>query len=283
MGCMKQGGPRFASRRLLLAGLAALAWPAFGQPAQRRLVVGVEDALYLSGLATRLAQTLERDTGLVIAWRAGASGALLARLERGELDAAITHAPDIELALSRQNLVHDRRPIANTALLLVGPPRRPQTRRAAASGDPAGVAGERDVVAALARIKLAGERGEAAYVASGEVSGVELMERSLWAAVGPSTAAPWWHTAGTGAGAVLAKARALSAYALVERGVWQALGSKSGLAALSEGDARLAVTYHVMRAFRAPHPGGKLMVNWLAGHNGQGVVAGYGRGYRSVA
>jgi len=63
--------------------------------------------------------------------------------------------------------------------------------------------------------------------------------------------------------------------------VWQALGVVgSELAVLVEGDPRLALDYHVMRAFRAPHPAGRLMVSWLAGPTGQQVVAAFARGYR---
>jgi len=69
----------------------------------------------------------------------------------------------------------------------------------------------------------------------------------------------------------------------VERGLWSARGAGSGLAVLVKGDARLAVTYHIMLSFRVSHPAGKLMVNWLAGRNGQRVVAGFGRGYRAAA
>ena len=63
--------------------------------------------------------------------------------------------------------------------------------------------------------------------------------------------------------------------------MWQALGVVgSELAVLVEGDPRLALDYHVMRAFRAPHPAGRLMVSWLAGPTGQQVVAAFARGYR---
>lgn len=47
-----------------------------------------------------------------------------------------------------------------------------------------------------------------------------------------------------------------------------------------DGDPALAVDYHVMRAFRARHRAGRLMVAWLAGPAGQQLVAGFGRGYR---
>lgn len=276
--------PHIARRRLL--ALAAAGW-GFGagaqQPASKRLVVGVEATLQASGLAARLAEAIGRDTGLTIDWRPGASGVLLPQLERGELDAALTHEPEVEAALLRQNLIHDRRPVAATELVLVGPAPKRATKKQPASGDPAGIAGGRDGAEALRRIVAAGERGEALYVASGEPSGTRHVEQALWKAIGPQPVGAWLRSAGSGPGAVLALAREQQAYALVERGLWAAQGAGSGLAVLVEGDARLAATYHVMRAFRVNHPAGKLLVGWLAGPNGQRVVAGYGQGYRRAA
>ena len=284
MGLMNDPAAPSRARRLLLGSLAALAWPAAAQPTSaRRITVGVEAALETSGLAPRLGRAFQRDTGLVVDWRSGPSGLLLPQLERGQLNAALTQAPDLELALAGQHLLHDRRPVARTELVLVGPAPRPARKKNPASGDPAGVAGQRDVLVALARIAAAGERGEAGFVSSIEPSGTQLLEQMMWRALGLRPPGPWRRTAGPGAAAVLALARETRGYALVERGVWSALGAGSGLAVLVQGDERLAATYHVMRAFRASHPGGRLLVNWFAGAEGQRVVAGFGHGYRRVA
>lgn len=252
-------------------------------PASRRLKVGVEAALDASGLAQRLASAFGRDTGIAIEWSSGPSGEVLARLERGELDAALTQAPALELALQSQALIHDRRPVAQTELVLVGPALRPATRKTPASGDPAGVAGSRDAVVALGRIAAAGQRGEAGFVASGEPSGAQAIEQALWRAVGPQPVGPWLRSAGPGATAVLDLARETSSYALVERGVWSAQASAGGLGVLLAGDPQLAAVYQVMRAARTRHPAGALLVNWLGGSTGQRVVAGFGRGYRRAA
>lgn len=280
MGAMRP--PHGLARRHALAVLAALAGPAWAQPgpAERRLRVGVEAALQASGLAQRLASAFGRDTGLAIAWQAGPSGDVLGALERGELDAALTQAPALELALQSQALIHDRRPVARSELVLVGPARRPATRKQPASGDPAGATGSRDAVEALGRIAAAGQRGEAGYVACGEPTGAQAIEQALWRAVGPQPVGPWLRSAGPGPTAVLELARETAGYALVERGVWSAQAQTGGLAVLLEGDPQLAALYQVMRSSRTRHPAGALLVNWFGGSNGQRVVAGFGRGYR---
>lgn len=285
----RAAAPPFLSRRSCLAAagaavLSIVARPSAAQrPAANRLAVGVEAALLASGLADRLGAALARDTGLVIEWQGGPSGALLPALERGELDAAVVFEPQLERELLAQNLVHDRRLVARTELVLVGPAPRRATRRTPAGGDPAGVAGgpRHDVQAALERIAAAGARGDASFVASGEPSATRAIEREAWRPLAPAAAGPWWRTAGPGPAAALELARASGAYTLVERGIWQAHGAAgSGLAVLVEGDPRLALDYHVMRAFRAPHPAGRLMVSWLAGPTGQQVIAAFARGYR---
>jgi tungstate transport system substrate-binding protein len=271
-------------RRLLGLTLAALAMPATAQrPASKRLLVGVEAALMTSGLAGRLRQAIGRDTGLAIEWRAGPGGQLLTLLERGEVEAALTHASEHELALERRNLLHDRRPVARGELVLVGPAPRRAGKKQPASGDPAQVAGGRDAAAALLRIAQAGAQGLAGFVACGEPGGVREQEQALWRSLGPQPLGPWLRTAGAGPTAVLDLARQTQGYALVERGVWLTKGAGSGLAVMVAGDPRLAATYHVMRSFRVNPPGGKLLVSWLAGPGGQRAVRGFGRGYSPAA
>lgn len=284
------------TRRQVLAGASAAvaSWMSSGATAQgidaRRLSVGVETSLHLSGLAPRLAAALARDTGLAIAWQPGASGLLLPQLERGELDAALSLAPDLEAALLRQNLIHDRRPIAETALLLVGPAARPSQpsrkagKNALVEPDPAGLRGETDIARALARLAAAGQRGEAIYIAPGEPSGVRVLEQALWKAAGPQAIGPWLRSNGDGPEALLAAAADAGGYALVERGTWAALGGRHpGLAVMVADDPRQRITCHVMRSFRVNHPAGKLAVAWLAGPRGRRVVASFGRGYRVVS
>jgi tungstate transport system substrate-binding protein len=279
--------PPCQTRRRLLAGLAGTAlvdpWGAQAQGrGERPIAIGVETSLHLSGLAARLATALARDTGLRIDWRPGPSGLLLPQLERGEIDAALTIAPELEAALLRQNLVHDHRAIARTGLVLVGPALRAAPKKELPRSDPAGVAGEPDAALALARIAAAGQRGEAVYIAPAEPSGVRMLEQALWKAAGPQPVGPWLRSTAAGPVAVLAMAREAQGYALVETGVWvtqAAAGQTTGLAALLADDPRLRMTAHVMRAFRVNHPAGKLVVAWLAGRNGRRVVAGFGRGY----
>jgi tungstate transport system substrate-binding protein len=267
-------------RRLLLGTAAALACPPLSHAAQRAalddpLRLGVDRALLDSGFAAALQRAFGRDTGVLVTLSGGPALPLLEALERGELDATLTNAPEPELRLESQGLAHDRRRVADTALVLVGPaPKRPKP-------DPAGIAKMSDVALALTQLRDAASAnpGTITFLTAADGSGTHAAELALWRAAKLAPAAPWYVKAEPGA--VLAQARRQGAYALVEQGVWADHGG-SPLAVLVQGDARMAMPVHLMRSFRVNHPAAKLFAAWVAGPKGRAVVAAQ-RGYRAPA
>jgi tungstate transport system substrate-binding protein len=266
-------------RRLhLIAGLAAWAigpvdvWAQQRRPGGTPLRLGVERLVADTGLAQALRRSFAADTGLPVSAEPGPSSALLEALERGEIDAALTHAPAVESRLEKQGLVHDRRAVARSDFVIVGPVERGK--------DPAAIAGGRDAAAALARIAQAG----AAFLTLGDGSGTHLAEQELWRRAAIAPAAPWYRMIEPSAGSLVAQAHALRAYTLVDRASWLAFGAPakparavgaspaSGL--LVHGDPLLVTDFHVLRSFRINHPAGKLFAAWLAGPRGRRVVAG---------
>lgn len=267
-------------RRLLLGTAAALSFPHLAAAQQRAsladpLRLGADHSLMDSGLAPALLKAFGRDTGVVVQLNGGPAQPLLEALERGELDATLTNAPQAELRLESQGLAHDRRRVADTALVLVGPAPKKKTP------DPAGIAKMTDAAAALVQIRDAAMAapGTIGFLSAGDGSGAHLAEQALWRAAQVAPASPWY--AKVAAGALAAQARQQAAYALVERGVWSARGG-APLAVLVEGDERMALPVHVMRAFRVNHPAGKLFATWITGPKGRAVVAAQ-RGYRVPA
>ena len=264
-------------RSVLLACLAGPVWMTAAQAQQRKsladpLRLGVDLALAESGLARSLQRAFGRDTGIAVQLIPGPALPLLDALERGELDAALTNAPDAELKLDKAGLIHDRRAVAIGGLVLVGP--APKGRVA----DPAGVAGSRDVAEALQRIGAAAATpGTLQFVSAVDGSGTHAAEQALWRAAKVAPTRPWYTTLDKGA-SLTAQARARGAYALVERGSWAAQGG-APLAVLVQGDGLLDVPVHVMRSFRINHPAGKIFVGWITGRKGASVVAAQ-RGYR---
>jgi len=266
-------------RTLLGAAAATLALPTLALAQQRRSLkdpmrLGADQALVDSGLATALLKGFGRDTGIAVQLVAGSALPLLDTLERGELDAALTNAPEAEQRLEKEGLLHDRRPVAESALLLVGP--APQRK----TPDPAGVARLTDIAQALVQVRdaaLAAAPGGVVFLSAGGGSGTHAAEQALWRAAQVAPAAPWYLTAAP-TPALALQARRRGAYALVERGAWLAQAG-APLAVLVEGDPRMSLPVHVMRAFRVNHPAAKLFSAWITGPKGRRVVAAL-RGYR---
>jgi tungstate transport system substrate-binding protein len=257
-------------RRLFVA---ALATPAFSggalaqKPAERGgpLRLGVDRALAESGLARSLQHAFGADTGIAVLLAPGPALAVLEAARDGEVDAALVNAPAAEEALDRQGLVHDRRPIAASEFIVVGPA-------------PTGVRGRppppvRSGVEVLERLLAQAATDPASFVflSANDGSGVHVAEQALWRAARIEPVAPWYVAAEPGAG-FTAQVRARAAYALVERGAWSAVGG-APLIVVAEGDPLLAESVHAMRSFRVSHPAAKIFIGWIAGGRGRAVVA----------
>ena len=136
--------------------VSAVAWPAASTWALQQkslgdpLRVGVDYALLESGLATALQRGFAADTGIAVKLERGAALTLLEALERGEIDAALTNAPEAESKLDKQGLVHDRQAIATGEFVIVGPAVRGKGKTAQ---DVLGAALGHDAAAALRRLK----------------------------------------------------------------------------------------------------------------------------------
>ena len=254
------------------AAAAALTWAGGAVAAQRRsladpLRLAADDALVDSGLAGALQRAFGQDTGVAVLLIRGPATTVLEALERGEHDAALTNAPDVELPLDKQGLVHDRRPIVASDFVLVGP---------SALVKP--LAAGKDVGLALSRLAQV----QAPFLSRPDGSGTHLAELAAWRLAKTAPAGDWYQKATAGK-PLLVDARERNACVLVERGVWAAHGAVKGMAALVDGDPRLAVDVHVMRTFRAErqHPAGKLFVNWISGEKGRALAASH-RGYRAA-
>jgi len=271
-----------STRRHWLAVPLAALWPVATVRAQQRrslkdpLRLGVDGALWDSGLAQALQRAFGRDTGIAVQLVRMPALPLLEALDRGEMDAALANAPDAETRLDQQGLVHDRQAVAAGDFVIVGPAPKGKAK------DPAGIAGGHDAVAALVSVRDAAlaAPGSVTFLSAADGSGTHAAEQALWRRARIAPAAPW-YVAADAATPLIVQARARGAYALVERGDWLAHGGPPQ-AELVVDDPVLGEAVHVMRAFRVNHPAGKIFVAWIVGPKGRRVVS-MQRGYRSTA
>ena len=265
------------SRRVFVAALAAptLTARALAQkPSERSgaLRLGVDRALQESGLADRLRHAFGADTGIAVLLVPGPALAVLDAVRDGETDAALVNAPAAESALEQQGLVHDRRTVAVGEFVIVGPLPAAVRGRMPPPGHSA--------VDAFTRIheQAAADPQSVVFLSAGDGSGVHIVEQALWRAARIEPVAPWYASAEPGK-SFCEQVRSRGAYALVERGAWNAHGGRP-LGIVVEGDPLLVESVHAMRSFRVSHPAGKIFVAWIAGGHGRAVVARHA-GYRS--
>ena len=222
---------RVAIGFMALTGLLAAACGGGGA-----LLLATTTSVNDSGLLDELAPLFEEETGVNVKVIAVGTGAALRMAELGNADALFVHAPDAERALLEAGHVINRRLVAYNDFLIAGPP-----------NDPAGLAGERNIVVALTRLAQAGAAGSASFLSRGDDSGTHQRELALWAAAGLEPSGDWYAESGQGMGASLIIADQRESYVLTDRATFLALRGGLDLEPLVEQDPRLINLYSVMQ------------------------------------
>ena len=161
-----------------------------------------------------------------------------------------------------------RQQVMYNDFILVGP-----------KSDPAKIAGTRDIVGALQKIKAAA----APFASRADNSGTHFAEVALWKVAGIDIArdkGTWYRETGSGMGPTLNTASAMNAYALADRGTWLSFRNRGDLVISVEGDQRLFNQYGVILVSPAKHPHvkkemGQAFIDWLVSPPGQKAIADY--------
>jgi tungstate transport system substrate-binding protein len=142
--------------------------------------------------------------------------------------------------------------------------------------DPAGVKGNKDVIAAFNKIAASGVK----FISRGDNSGTDVMEKGYWQAAGTRPAGARYVSAGLGMGEVLNMAAEMRAYTLTDRATYGAYKARTGLAILVEGDKRMFNPYGIIAVNPAKHPGvnykgAKQLIEWITSNEGQARIAAF--------
>ena len=254
-------------RRFVLATLlSALSASAIAQ--DRSIVVASTTSTQDSGLFGWLLPLFKAKTGIEVRVVALGTGQALDTGRRGDADVVFVHARAEEEKFLAQGFGVKRYPVMYNDFVLIGP-----------KADPAGVAGTKDIVAALKAIR----QKQQPFVSRGDRSGTHIAELQLWKDAGIDIAAEkasWYRSIGQGMGAALNTASASDAYVLADRGTWRAFKNRGPLVLAVQGDRRLFNQYGVMLVNPAKHPTvkkdlGQAFIDWLVSPDGQAAIAGY--------
>src|SRR5258705_3790334 len=258
---------KMLTRRLVIAAAALVfAGHAFAQ--EKSIVVASTTSTQDSGLFGHILPMFKAKTGIDVKVVAQGTGQALDTARRGDADVVFVHARSAEEKFLAEGFGVKRYPVMYNDFILVGP-----------KGDPAGIKGSKDIVAALTAIKAKG----ADFISRGDKSGTHQAELNLWKVAGIDIAkdkGPWYKEIGQGMGAALNTASASNAYVLADRGTWLSFKNRGDLAIVVEGDKRLFNQYGVMLVNPEKHPSvkkdlGQQLIDWLVSAEGQKAIADY--------
>jgi tungstate transport system substrate-binding protein len=252
--------------RVFMAALLCLSFSAAGQ--QRFITVSSTTSTEQSGLFKHLLPVFEKKTGIKVRVVAVGTGQALDIGRRGDADVVFVHARPLEEQFLAEGHGVQRFDVMYNDFVLVGP-----------KADPARVAGTKDIVAALRKIRAA----QAPFVSRGDKSGTHFAELELWQAAGIDIASDkgsWYRDTGQGMGPALNSAAAMNAYILSDRGTWLSFRNRADLGIVVEGDKRLLNQYGVMLVNPQKHPNvkkewGQAFVDWVISPEGQKTIADY--------
>ena len=255
------------TRRVFLVMLFALAaGPAQAQ--DRFITVASTTSTEQSGLFGFLLPIFEKESGIKVRVVALGTGQALDLARRGDADVVFVHAKAAEEKFLAEGYGVKRYPVMYNDFVLIGP-----------KSDPAKVAGGKDIVEALKKIRSA----QASFVSRGDRSGTHMAELDLWKASGvelEQAKGPWYRDTGQGMGPALNTAASMSAYVLADRATWLAFRNRGELAILVEGDRRLYNQYGVILVNPDKHPTvkkdlGQKFIDWVISPAGQKAIADY--------
>ena len=255
-------------RRFLIAIAASVVFAGSAFAQDKSILVASTTSTQDSGLFGHLLPMFKAKTGIDVRVIAQGTGQAIDTGRRGDADVVFVHAKPAEEKFLAEGFGVKRYPVMYNDFILVGP-----------KGDPAGIKGSKDIVAALKTIMARGT----AFISRGDRSGTHQAELSLWKAAGIDIAkdkGPWYKEIGQGMGAALNTASASSAYVLADRGTWLSFKNRADLAVLVEGDKRLFNQYGVMLVSPQKHPHVKAaeaqkFVDWVISPAGQSTIAAY--------
>ena len=221
-----------------------------------------------SGVFRHLLPIFEKKAGIQVRVIALGTGQALDMARRGDADVVFVHARPLEEKFIAEGFGVRRFQVMYNDFVLIGP-----------KSDPAKIAGGKDILEALRKIKAA----TAPFVSRGDKSGTHTAELALWKQAGIDIVAdkgPWYRDTGQGMGPALNTASSMNAYLLADRGTWISFKNRGDLAILVAGDKRLFNQYGVILVNPARHPHVKkdmaqAFVDWIVSPDGQKAIAGY--------
>lgn len=249
------------TRLVLLAAVAAVVVACFGSKSDKKLRLATTTSVQDSGLLTELLPAFEKHRGYSVEVRAVGSGKALELLRAGEVDAAVTHAPEDEQRAISAGQASRRTPFMHNGFVIVGPK------------EEAGlVAGASDIREVLRKIAASGRK----FISRGDGSGTHLREQALWKASGVTPSSSFLIEAKAGMAETLKAASKDEAFALSDRATFLAHREDLDLAIVFQGDDELRNVYSVIERAGGEHAGARALTEFVRSAEGRAIVGAFG-------
>ncbi|MGI9509601.1 MAG: substrate-binding domain-containing protein [Geminicoccaceae bacterium] len=249
-----------------LASFLAMTGAAIGQ--DKAIIVQSTTSTANSGLYDHLLPAFEAKTGIAVNVVAVGTGQAIRNAQNCDGDVLLVHAKPSEEAFVADGHGVERFDLMYNDFVIVGP-----------ATDPAGVAGEQDVLAALAAIAETGS----IFASRSDDSGTHKKEMALWQAAGVDpieASGGWYRETGSGMGATLNTGVGMDAYVLVDRATWISFKNKGDFRIVVEGNDALFNQYGVILVSQDKCPNvegkfGQAFIDWLLSDDGQSMIQTY--------
>jgi tungstate transport system substrate-binding protein len=236
--------------------------------AQNFITVASTTSTEQSGLFKHLLPVFEKKTGTQVRVVALGTGQALDMARRGDADVVFVHAKSAEEKFIVEGHGVKRLPVMYNDFVLIGP-----------KSDPARIAGGKDILGALRKVKST----TPPFVSRGDRSGTHMAEIALWKSAGieiEKEKGPWYRDTGQGMGPALNTASSMNGYILADRGTWISFKNRGDLTILVEGDKRLFNQYGVILVNPEKHKHvkkdlGQAFIDWVVSPDGQKTIADY--------
>lgn len=253
-------------RACIVAGSIALALAACGSSDQRTLILATTTSTRDTGLLDSLLPPFTDRTGIVVKVIAVGTGAALEMARRGDADAVLVHAPDLERTYAARGDIVAGRRVMHNEFVLLGPP-----------DDPADAASADGLLPALRAVASGGT-----FISRGDGSGTEILELALWQAAGVRLdSMARREETGQGMGATLLLADERRAYTLSDDATYTALRNRVELVPIFRGDSLLDNVYRVWIVNPDRHPSvprreARAFVHYLVSDAAQALIGRFG-------
>jgi len=221
-----------------------------------------------SGLYDDILPKFTKDTGVSVRVVAVGTGQAIRTAKNGDADVLFVHHKKSEEKFVADGFGVKRLDVMYNDFVIVGP-----------KNDPAGIKGLKNAGQALTKISTA----SAIFASRGDDSGTHKKELGLWQSAGvdvSNTSGGWYRETGSGMGATLNTASAMSGYAVTDRATWLNFKNKGELTILAEGDPMLFNQYGIILVNPIKHPHvkaklGQTFIDWIVSIKGQSAIGAY--------